>query len=87
VSKASRTRRHLIRKLIGVLFIVIGVPIFLLGIIALISPTGFLYIASYLPEEIQNIILLDIFMGTTPRSWAYIVGGFLLGGVGFFLKG
>jgi hypothetical protein len=75
------------RKLIGVLFIVIAIPIFLLGIIALISPTGFFWIASHLPEGIQNVLLSDILMGSTPRSWAYIVGGLLLGGVGFFLKG
>ena len=75
------------RRLIGVLFIVVAIPIFLLGIVALISPTGFFWIASHLPEGIQGMLLSDILMGATPRSWAYIVGGLLLGGVGFFLKG
>ena len=75
------------RKLIGVLFIIIGVPIFLLGILALISPSAFIVVASYLPETIQAMLLFDVLMGGTPRSWAYIVGGLLLGGVGFFLKG
>jgi hypothetical protein len=76
-----------VRRVIGVLFIIIAVPIFLLGIIALISPTGFLWIASHFPEGVQNMLLSDILMGATPRSWAYIVAGLLLGGVGFFLKG
>jgi len=75
------------RRLIGVLFIIIAIPIFLLGIIALISPTGFLWMASHFPEGIQNMLLSDFLMATTPRSWAYIVAGLLLGGVGFFLKG
>jgi len=75
------------RRLIGVLFIVIGTPIFLLGIVALISPTGFFWIASHFPEGIQSALLVDMLMGATPRSWAYIVGGLLLGGVGLFLKG
>jgi hypothetical protein len=75
------------RRVIGVLFIIIAVPIFLLGIIALISPTGFLWIASHFPEGVQDVLLSDILMGATPRSWAYIVAGLLLGGVGFFLKG
>lgn len=75
------------RRLIGVLFIIIAIPIFLLGIIALISPTGFLWMASHFPEGIQNMLLSDFLMAATPRSWAYIVAGLLLGGVGFFLKG
>ena len=75
------------RRIIGVLFIIIAIPIFLLGIIALISPTGFFWIALHFPEGIQNALFVDVLMGATPRSWAYIVAGLLLGGVGFFLKG
>jgi hypothetical protein len=75
------------RRFIGVLFIIIAVPIFLLGIIALISPTGFFWIGSHLPQGLQHMLLSDILLGAAPRSWAYILAGLLLGGVGFFLKG
>jgi len=75
------------RRLVGILLIIIAVPIFVLGIIALISPTAFFWITSHFPEVIQYIVLNDVLVSATPRSWAYILAGLLLGGVGFFLKG
>ena len=77
-------------RVIGTLFIIIAAPIFLLGVIALISPTGFSVIVSHFPPSLQEVILADMlfdwFSGSTSRAWSYILGGGLLGGVGLFLR-
>jgi len=75
------------RKFIGVAFIIIGVPLFIIGLIVLISPMSFLWIVSHLPEDIQFMLFGDMFWGATPRSWAYLIGGGLLLYLGFWLKG
>jgi hypothetical protein len=75
------------RKFIGIVFIIIGVPLFLIGLLILISPTGFLWVVSHLPENIQLAVFGDILFGATPRSWAYLIGGGLLLWFGFWLKG
>jgi hypothetical protein len=75
------------RKFIGAVLIVIGVPLFLIGLIVLISPMTFLWIVSHLPEDIQFMLFGDMFWGATPRSWAYLIGGGLLMWLGFWLRG
>jgi len=66
------------RKFIGVLLVIIGIPIFLMGLIALISPMAFVWIISHLPENLQLWLFGDMLFGVTPRSWAYLIGGGLL---------
>jgi hypothetical protein len=71
---------------IGTVLIVIAVPLFLIGLVALLSPMTFLWLASHLPENIQNVLFGDMFWGATPRSWAYLIAAFLLGFIGFWLR-
>jgi hypothetical protein len=75
------------RKFIGAIFIIIGVPLFLIGLLVLISPMSFFWIVSHLPENIQFMLFGDMFWGATPRSWAYLMGGGLLSWIGFWLVG
>jgi len=65
-------------KFIGVLFFIIGLPIFIVGLIALISPMAFVWIISRLPENVQLWLFGDMLFGVTPRSWAYLIAGGLL---------
>jgi hypothetical protein len=63
------------RKFIGVLFVIIGIPLFLIGLIALISPMAFLWIISHLPQNVQLWLFGDVLLGATPRSWVYLIRG------------
>ena len=65
-------------KFIGALFIIIGIPVFLMGLIALISPMAFVWIVSHLPQNVQLWLFGDMLFGVTPRSWAYLIAGGLL---------
>jgi len=80
-----------ITRVIGTVFVVVATPIFLLGVLALISPTGFVAVVSRLPMGIQDAIfndmLVGLFWGSTSYAWSYILGGGILGGVGLFLRG
>jgi hypothetical protein len=76
-----------VRKFIGVLFIIIGIPIFIAGLIALISPMAFVWLVSHSPENVQLWLFGDMLLGVTPRSWAYLAGGGLSTFLGFWLTG
>jgi len=67
---------------IGTILIVAAIPLFLVGLVALLSPMTFFWMASHLPESMQIALFGDMFWGATPRSWAYMIGGILLGYIG-----
>jgi len=89
--KNRRYKVMRITRVIGTVFVVVATPIFLLGVLALISPTGFVAVVSRLPMGIQDAIfndmLVGLFWGSTSYAWSYILGGGILGGVGLFLRG
>ena len=72
--------------IIGTIFIIIAIPIFLFGILLLLSPTTAFALLSHLPEEVNQVIAGDMLLSATPRSWAYIIVGVLLWGIGGWLR-
>ena len=86
-SEHSRRRSgRRVGTIIGTVLIVIAVPLFLVGLVALLSPMTFFWIVSHLPENMQIALFGDIFWGATPRSWAYLIVAILLGFIGFWLR-
>lgn len=73
--------------IIGTIFILLAIPIFLFGLLLLLSPTMAFEILSKLPKEISIAIAGDMFLSATPRSWAYMITGAVLWGIGGWLRG
>jgi len=84
--RSDRRSDRRVGTVIGTVLIVIAVPLFIVGLVALISPMTFFWMASHLPESIQLQLFGDMFWGATPRSWAYLIAGGLLGVIGFWLR-
>ena len=53
---------------IGSILKVLGVGVFLVGLLILVSPSTYMELVGKLPMEIQERLLLDIFLSSTPRS-------------------
>lgn len=71
---------------VGTILIVIAVPLLVVGLVTLLSPMTFFWMMSRMPESIQFMLFGDMFWGATPRSWAYLIGGALLGYIGYWLR-
>ena len=72
--------------LFGTIFCVIAVPLFLAGLTAFISPSMFFSLLSKLPVDVQAIIVGDAFLGSFPRSWAYMIGAVVLWIIGSYIR-
>ena len=79
-------RRRWGGNIIGTVFIIIAIPVFLMGLIALISPSLFFAIIGNLPRDIQNVIFADMWVGWMPRSLAYMLAGVILWVIGGWLR-
>jgi len=71
---------------VGRLLILVSIPVFLFGLLLLLSPTFALGLLARLPYDMQEMFLMDIFASATPRSWAFMIGGVALWFIGGLLK-
>ena len=82
-------RRHSMSFLlsnIGRLLILAAIPVFLFGLLLLLSPSFAFALLEMLPRDVQEAFMIDIFASATPRSWAFMIGGVALYFVGSLLK-
>lgn len=71
--------------LLGNIICLISIPVFLLGLLALVSPDMYYNIMCSLPSDIQFFMSPELIMSTF-RPWAYMVGAGVLWFVGHYIK-
>jgi len=86
VFRFRRWSMSFILSSVGRLLVLIAIPVFLFGLLLLLAPSFALKMLSMTPPDVQEVFAMDIWIGATPRSWAFMIGGVVLFFIGNWLK-